>query len=526
MPLHMRASALSLVLCLAVQDQLFAQAGSLDTGFSGDGLLAWDLSASEDQIHAVVVQPDGKILGAGWVTNGSAASIVLQRLLPDGTPDPAFGIGGVVYTNAVDDVHYAYAVDVQSTGHIVLAGLAYDLSFDANVVLARYMPDGSPDGSFGTGGLLQTDLGGGPGFQAAYAMQVMDDDRIVITGQNDVNGLTCARFSPTGVPDATYGANGVAISGMSGSTGLCMHLLPDGSVVAGGYAFPVGYPDWMLARFDPNGDLDPGFGIGGIVTFDIGSDNESMKGVSVLSDGRIAACGYRGFNGQDDAPAVALFNSDGSPDPGFGVNGLLLLPFIAPQSGQATAIIAGPDDKLLLSGFRVEPGGVANNDFFLCRLLDDGTFDGSFAGGAQVFADVSGSFDRSHAMALTPVGSVVLAGQGDVTQSSTAYAVYHNDLSLAVPAATSKNAALSLYPMPASDHIMLSFGADVTGPVTVELFSADGRSLTSTSLVLGTGLPATRFDLPRDLPSGSYTVVTTGASVRLCAQALIGRSWR
>ena len=130
-----------------------------------------------------------------------------------------------MYTSAVDGVHYAFSVDVQSTGHVVVAGLSYDLSFDANVVLVRYMPNGSPDGSFGTGGLLLTDLGGGPGFQAAYAMRIMNDDRIVITGQDDENGLTCARFSPAGVPDATYGSNGVAITGVIASTGLCICLL-------------------------------------------------------------------------------------------------------------------------------------------------------------------------------------------------------------------------------------------------------------------------------------------------------------
>ena len=522
----MRIAILIVLFFISFQCRCFAQAGSLDTGFSGDGLLVWDLSAFEDRIQAVVVQPDGKILGAGWITDGTTATIMLQRLLPDGSPDPSFGSGGVVYTSAVDGVHYAYSVGVQSTGHVVVAGLSYDLSFDANVVLVRYMPNGSPDGSFGTGGLLLTDLGGGPGFQAAYAMRIMNDDRIVITGQDDENGMTCARFSPAGVPDATYGSNGVAITGVIASTGLCMDLLPDGSVVAGGYALPVGYPDWMLARFDPNGTLDPGFGIGGIATFDIGSDNESMKGVSVLSDGRIAACGYRGFNGQDDEPAVALFNSDGSPDLNFGVNGVLVFPFTAPQWGQATAIIAGPDDKLLLAGFRVQPGGVANNDFFLCRLLDDGMFDGTFAGGAQVFTDVSGSFDRAHAMALTPVGSVVLAGQGQVTESSTAYAVYHNDLSLAVPTTGSSSIALSLHPVPASDHVVLAFGANATGPITVELRSTDGRSVSTTVIMLEAGGRAPRLELPSDLPVGSYVISANGEFGRINAPLIISATAR
>jgi len=92
----------------------------------------------------------------------------------------------------------------------------------------------------------------------------------------------------------------------------------------------------MLARFRPDGVLDPTFGTAGVATLDLaGGDTEMMRGVTVLSDGRIAACGYRSFQGLDDEPAVALFEPNGDPHLAFGTGGLLLPPFTAPQWGQA-----------------------------------------------------------------------------------------------------------------------------------------------------------------------------------------------
>ena len=107
---------------------------------------------------------------------GNYAAVIVQRLLPNGDPDLAFGTGGVVFTPAAAFLHFAYGVGVQSTGKVVVAGLSYDESNDADVVLLRYTTAGVLDTTFGVQGRVLSDLGGGPGFQAAYAMEVMPDD--------------------------------------------------------------------------------------------------------------------------------------------------------------------------------------------------------------------------------------------------------------------------------------------------------------------------------------------------------------
>ncbi|MBP6392111.1 MAG: hypothetical protein KA352_14565 [Flavobacteriales bacterium] len=514
-------NATLLLFVLFGHQAIHAQAGTLDLSFSGDGLHVWDVMSWDDRLSAVVVQPDGKTVGAGWVDDGNTSTILVQRLMPDGTPDVSFGSGGLVTTGAIDHSYRAYAVGVQSTGKIVVAGLAYDLNLDGNVILVRYLADGTLDLTFGNGGITSSDLNGGPAFQAAWSLGVMADDRLVVVGEESANGLVCARFTADGFLDPSFGVNGVALTGVGFSTGLCLHLNADGSVFAGGYRLD-GDSDWMLARFRPDGVLDPTFGTGGVATLDLaGGDTEMMRGVSVLDDGRIAACGYRSFQGLDDEPAVALFEPNGDPHLAFGTGGLVLLPFTAPQWGQAWSIIAQPDDKLLVAGFRAEPGIPANNDFFLYRLLDDGSFDASFAGGGQVYTDVSGSYDRAYAMALAPSGAIVLGGSGTGGLTSTAYARYVNDISTSVPVEMTST-SLRIYPTPATDHVMVEFEHEGNTRVKCTLHSSDGRRVLASDLIsTSPGTHPYIIELPPLIAAGRYVLEFSSAERTLRGAVMV-----
>ena len=480
-----------------------AQSGTLDPTFSDDGLLLSDLVSFDDEAHAVTVQSDGKTLGAGWTEDGSAVIAFVERFLENGAVDPSFGIGGKVYSANAQELRYAYAVGVQSTGRVVVAGLVYDINFDGNAMLLGFLPDGTPDPDFGTAGVVSSSYNAQFGFQSAWAMRILPDDRIVVVGEQGENGLACARFTADGELDASFGANGVAVSGVPFSSGLCLDLFADGSVIAGGYRVE-GDSDWLLARFDSNGTLDPGFGIGGITTMDIGGgDTEFMRGLSLLDNGRIAVCGHRSFNGADDEPAVGLFEANGDPASEFGTNGTLILPYTAPQWGQARSIIAQSDGKLLVSGFRAQSGAPANNDFFLMRLLGDGSLDPLFAGNGLVHTDVSGSYDRAFAMAVAPNGSIVLAGFGTGTQRVAGYARYTNSIGTGIAPIAMQT--ITVFPQPASDHFNITFNEGTTGPYTLSLFGADG-ALVYSVLVATRGSQPARIDLPAGLASGVYAM--------------------
>ncbi len=475
-----------------------AQDGTLDPTFSNDGMLVNDLFFYDDQASAVLVQPDGRILTAGWTDDGTQVFLALQRLLDNGTPDPGFGVGGTVLSPLAGHLRYAYDIGLQSTGAIVVAGLDYDINLDGNALLMRYLPDGTLDDSFGEGGVTSSDLGSGPGFQSAWAMRVLSDDRIVVVGEQGENGVMCARFTADGELDDTFGENGVALSGISFGSGLAVAVQNDGSILAGGYRIAGKGSDWLIARFRADGTLDAGFGDAGVAIIDVlGGDVETLESLSIMNDGRIAACGYRGSNGQDYAPVVALLNANGTLDTGFDEVGFRVFSYNAPQWGQARSIIAQPDGKLLVAGFRVEPGETENNDFFLMRLLPDGSFDGTFAEGGRVHTDLSGEQVRALAMTLDNEDRIVLAGYGTGDQRAFGYARYANTITTTV-VETNKASTLTIYPTPATDRISVR-GIDEQKPAVIRLFHADGRSIAAQRMY-----PPFSMDLPVELASGTY----------------------
>lgn len=451
-----------------------AQPGTLDPNFSEDGLFTQEVSAYDDVVNAVLVQPDGKIVGTGTIDDGSFVYSFVQRLTSAGTPDNTFGIGGVQLLAVAGQQPFTYAVGLQSDGAILVAGLIYDMNLDGNAFVMRVLSNGTLDTDFGTDGIASLNFGTEFGFQSAWAMRVMDDDRIVLVGEDGENGVACARLTADGAMDPSFGNGGLVYTGIPFGSGLSMYVYDDGSVLAGGYRLDGG-SDLLLARFDVDGVLDPAFGTDGVALLDLqAGDTEFMRGIDVLPDGRIAVCGSRSFNGLDDEPVVAMFNADGTLDADFGNAGLQVLAFTAPQWGQARGIMAQADGKLLVCGFRAQPGGVANNDFFLYRLLDDGSFDPSFASAGQVFTDVSGAVDRGMAMALAPDGAVVVAGFGTTTSRLSAYARYMNDIGTAVVNAVHSSPSMSVYPQPAADRISVRLNSE--RPMhTIRLLDAKGH---------------------------------------------------
>jgi len=132
-------------------------------------------NGSFDRAHAVALQPDGKIVVAGSSSDGGFA---LARYHPDGSLDSSFGTEGVVLTDVGGE---ARALVLQADGKIVVAGSGAGSS-NADFALARYNANGSLDDTFGVAGLVLTDLSGNGTDQAASALVLQPDGKIVVVG--------------------------------------------------------------------------------------------------------------------------------------------------------------------------------------------------------------------------------------------------------------------------------------------------------------------------------------------------------
>jgi len=156
--------------------------GSYDTGFDSDGKIITDLGATESST-GVTVDAAGKLL----VVGSKGTDVLLLRYTSSGSLDSTFGSSGVVTVNLGTSTDAGYEAAIATDGKIVVAGAT-----NIDVAVLRFLNDGSLDPSFGTGGSVTTDFGGGADTGISLALQ--SDGKILITGWRDTWQVVIARY--------------------------------------------------------------------------------------------------------------------------------------------------------------------------------------------------------------------------------------------------------------------------------------------------------------------------------------------
>jgi uncharacterized delta-60 repeat protein len=377
--------------------------GQLDPGFDGDGKVITDSGQSEFG-SAVAVQRDSKIVVAGGVSGaGGGLDFLVARYNADGTLDNTFGGGGLVATH-FGEAAEAFGVAIQPGGRIVAAGQT-ETNDNFDFAIARYLPDGSLDRSFGGDGRVTTDFGAA---DQGFALALQRDGRIVVAGTSDVGGTNAfalARYNRDGSPDLTFGSGGRLVTDFGiKDEAFAIAVQTNGKIVAAGRVFAAATGgDFGLARYNANGSLDFTFGSGGKVTTDFGGD-DSIHGVALQRNGKIVVAG-----GSDDAAGlsdfvVARYNSNGSLDPTFG------------SGGKVTTDFGGSDVAVALTiqrNGKIDVAGVADDfgkaDYAVAQYNANGSLDPTFGSGGKVTTDF-GSLDEASAVALQGKNRLVVAG--------------------------------------------------------------------------------------------------------------------
>jgi uncharacterized delta-60 repeat protein len=343
-----------------------AAAGDLDPSFGVGGKVTTDFgfAISTDRARAVVVEADGKLVAAGAAFSGTSDDFALVRYSGDGSLDAGFGTGGKVmtdFTNGSSD--QADALAQQADGKLVAAGSSFTPSGN-DFAVARYLPDGTLDRSFGTGGKVTTDFGSD---DVGHALVVQADGKLVVAGTAGGN-FALARYRSNGKLDPSFGPGGKVTTDFGGNDeGLALAVQADGKLVAAGYALTETSRDFALARYQPNGTLDAGFGTGGKVTTDFTGFVDEANGVAVQTDGKLVAVGVARFpTGLDFSDfALARYEPNGSLDAGFGTGGKVTTDFSGGEDlGQALAVQA--DGRLVAAGLTAT---TTCCDFALARYL-------------------------------------------------------------------------------------------------------------------------------------------------------------
>ena len=286
-----------LVMLLLLPVGVLAQgAGDLDTSFGDDGKVITDFGDGGEEATDVVLQPDGKIVVAGVASSFEIGGLfALARYLPNGTLDTTFGGDGRVTTDVGGGT--AHAVALQPDGKIVLAGVAPSPSTGSDFALARYLPNGTLDTTFGGDGRVITDFGGD---DIAIAVTLQPDGKIVVAGRATTNPATghtdfaLARYLPNGTLDTTFGGDGLVITDFGDfEFATDVAFQPDGKIVATGQASSNDAAGFALVRYHPNGTLDTTFGGDGLVITDVGGTGSDLALALAIQphDGRLVVAG-------------------------------------------------------------------------------------------------------------------------------------------------------------------------------------------------------------------------------------------
>jgi uncharacterized delta-60 repeat protein len=199
--------------------------GELDPTFGEEGLATTDMGSTLDEIRGMVVQPDGKIVVVGEAWPQRQPKFALARYNPDGSLDENFGDGGKVVTSIREeswDRGMPHAILLQPDGKIVVGGATTHPDYSHGVfALMRYNEDGALDEEFGEGGIVQTVL-----YEESYsttddeifALALQPDGKIVAVGStgNYPPDMGMARYNPDGSLDEEFGDGGKVVTDLSG----------------------------------------------------------------------------------------------------------------------------------------------------------------------------------------------------------------------------------------------------------------------------------------------------------------------
>ena len=316
------------------------------------------VGASSDD---VALQADGKIVVVGPCNRPRLSPIcfpdyIVARYMPDGSIDSSFGINGRVPAGPAPNFPLMpTTVAIDPVGRIVVAGSivsaeTYSPYSPSDFGVVRYLPDGTPDPSFGEGGVVQTNLD--PNEQAAddaWSVVITPDQKIVVGGSS----LGANENSPTTNPYHS-----------------------------------------AVARYNNDGSLDDNFsGDGRVILNDTVGSGEKM---TVDSLGRIVITESQG---------LARLTLDGSLDTTFAGSGHLVLPYNGDV--RVSSILEDPVGKMLVVA-SVLPCRLCTWSTMLARITDSGSLDASF--GASQRGSVEMVNTGAISSTLQADGKIVMTG--------------------------------------------------------------------------------------------------------------------
>lgn len=366
------------------------------------------------------VSSTAPIDGATDISTTSTVSAIFSEAIDPATLDTStfyvrYGAYGAFFAGTV-----SYA---DTTATFMPVGLPYDSNLTATVttdvkdlagnpMASDYTwsfttadaPQAAVDISFGTDSKVITDVIGPIDFAGDEVRDLItqSDGKIVAAGtcyngSLYTNDFCLARYESNGGLDSSFGTGGTVITDLGSVDYLRGAVIQsDGKILAAGGSCSGGDCDLALARYNTDGTLDTAFGIdgNGIVITDIGG-NENIMDIALLSSGKILVVG---------GTFLAQYTSAGLLDATFGTAGIIIDSTIS-QMTYVRGLSIQSDGKIVVGGSAGSTGG----DFMLARYTASGTLDTTFDNDGKAYTDFGGT-DHAEAITIAADGKIILAG--------------------------------------------------------------------------------------------------------------------
>lgn len=409
------ALSISLGLLLTLTAIVTIQAdgpGDLDTTFNGTGVVTTPVGSGHDWAFGIAVQPDGKLVAVGETFDGGHLNFAVVRYIVTGGLDTTFNHTGIVTTSIGGNLDTAQSVALQPDGKIVVAGYSRNnLGYD-DFAVARYTISGVLDSTFNNGGVVTTSIGSADDQGGTVALQ--PNGKIVVAGlsknSGGVDNFALVRYTPTGTLDSTFNGTGLVTTsiGSADDRGYGVALQPDGKIVmVGSSRSSQSNHDFAVVRYTSDGTLDPLFNNGtGIITTPLSSAADVAYRVVIQPDGKLVTIGY-GDGGKYFA--VVRYTLTGTLDTKFNHTGIATATVDSSQEGDGVALQS--DGRIVAVGSSCN-SNISHCDVAVLRFRSDGTLDPAFNDTGVVTTSI-GNMAGGISVVLQPDEKIVVVGQSD-----------------------------------------------------------------------------------------------------------------
>jgi len=416
-----------------------ADPGDLDPSFGDGGILVSrvDERAADEggEFEDVLALPGGKVLAVGTTyrkkRDGArrrpVTRVLVARFRPGGRLDRTFSDNGIVLINTPERDE-GQALAAAPNGKILVgirSGHGDQYGSMVQVSVARLWANGKLDRTFAGDGIALSRFGERASTNELVDLTADSAGRPVAVGKfqedyeyGSAEDVSVLRLTPNGRHDSSFSGNGKLVLSLQGfargehgdiglysegPTGVAIDRQNRVVIAGDGAEFPPGSPAtgvYGLVRLTPAGALDETFSEDGWLT-----ESEPRfltTGVTAVENDELLVGG-----GEPGDFGVLRFSADGTPDSGFGEDGLAragLTGVTATGFGQA------PDGALVVGGHTGTRGVSARMDFAAARFLRGGSVDSSFGTNGAVRTSLRRG-DVANALAIEPGnGRIVLAG--------------------------------------------------------------------------------------------------------------------